>query len=357
MHELTVQHSSGSYPVISGAGLLHELSDLLEEFMGARALVVTDEHVAPRWLPLVQAAFPDAQTLVLPAGERYKRLETVARIWDAAAECSLGRDGVMVALGGGVIGDMTGFAAACWMRGIRYLQLPTTLLAQVDASVGGKTAVDHASGKNLVGAFHSPAAVIADVESLATLPSREFNCGMAEAIKTALIDGVEFVEWLERHAEGLVARDAQVTAALVHRCCAVKARIVSADEKEGGIRAVLNLGHTFGHAIEKLTAYTLPHGEAVAIGLVLALRLSETLLDAGSAPRERVVGLLERFSLPTALPPGLEPGRMLEAMRLDKKHYAGAWRFILLRAPGVPVIQEIRESAAVETVLREARAR
>lgn len=356
MHELIVNHSSGSYGVFTGAGLLERAPELLGELAGQPALVVTDENVARHWLPVVQRALPHAGTLILPAGESHKRLETVARIWDALASAGIHRDGVLFALGGGVIGDMTGFAAACWMRGIRYVQLPTTLLAQVDASVGGKTAVDHPAGKNLIGAFHPPVAVIADVSTLATLPRREFACGMAEAIKTALIDGEEMLAWIEREADRFNAGDQDGLSALVDRCSAVKARIVSMDERESGIRAVLNLGHTFGHAIEKLSGYQVLHGEAVAAGLVIAARLSEELLDADSSLRSRLVTLLQRLGLPVGLPAGIEPEAMLDAMRLDKKHRADGWRLILLEAAGRPVIRQIGSAETISAVLQESRA-
>jgi len=341
-----------SYPVIIGSGLLtggQAWPSLLPA--GGRVLVVTNAIVA-RWYlaPLLASLRELATVLVLPDGESAKTLGTAERIFAALAEARLTRNGTVIALGGGVIGDLAGFAAACWMRGVRFVQVPTTLLAMVDSAVGGKTGVNLPQGKNLVGAFHQPSLVIADLASLDTLPDRELRAGCAEIVKYGAIGDAEFFAWLETNASALLARDGAALAHAVARSVTHKARVVASDEREAGARALLNFGHTFGHALEQLTGYgTLLHGEAVAIGMLQAARLSTALGLAQSADAERLKHLLTSFGLPVAPPPGLDAGALLEAMALDKKAVGGALRFVLWRGIGQAMVVD---DAPQETVLQ-----
>lgn len=351
MKTLQVSHAVGTCPIRIGAGLATTAAsfDMARE---RPTLIVTDDAVAPLWLERVHAAIPHARTLTLPSGESRKTLDTVGLVWNTLAEEGFGRDAVLVALGGGVIGDMTGFAAACWMRGIDFVQVPTTLLAQVDASVGGKTGVDLPHGKNLVGAFHQPVAVVIDTETLDTLPVRQLSAGLAEVVKTALIADAALFDALERDAERLMQRDAALLEDVIFRCCDIKSAIVARDEREHGARALLNLGHTFGHALETLTGYEqLLHGEAVAIGLVLACALSEQVLGLDPALRPRLVGLLDAFRLPTTIPAGLDTRDLLERMRLDKKQLRGNPRLVLLESPGRALVHEFADAAPLRAVL------
>lgn len=351
MKRLAITHASGRYEVIVGPGARRDETAL--GLLGNRPLlIVTDRIVAAHHLAHVQELLPSASTFVLPSGENSKTLATVSSIWNRLAELQLGRDTVLVALGGGVVGDMTGFAAACWMRGVDFVQIPTTLLAQVDASVGGKTAIDLPAGKNLVGAFHQPLAVLADTDLLQTLPPREYSAGFAEIIKAALLADVEFLHWLETNATALMQRNSTQLADAIFRSCEIKVRFVTADERESGVRALLNLGHTFAHALEKITGYEqLLHGEAVAIGLVRALALSEQHCGLDPSLRTRVTRLLQEFSLPTALPGQIHPEAVLEAMRLDKKHLAGNWRLVVMPAIGKAAIAEFPDPAPVRAAL------
>lgn len=354
MTGLSIRHRNGEYPIHIGKGLLQQ-SELFASLPASPLLIVTDENVAGYWLESLRAQLPDAAVLTLPAGEQHKQLLTVNRVWDRLAALHASRDVMLIALGGGVIGDMTGFAAACWMRGVRYVQIPTTLLAQVDASVGGKTAVDHPAGKNLIGAFHQPQAVIIDIATLDTLPEREYRAGLAEVVKTALIADADFFDWLEQNAVALAGRSAQAITHAIESCCEIKAAIVAADETEHGQRALLNLGHTFGHAIEAVTGFNaILHGEAVATGLLLAADLSERTSGLDPALRPRLHRLLSEFGLPTALPAGVAPHELLEAMRLDKKHLKNQWRFVMLEAPGRAVLREVNDRQLVLDVLQQA---
>jgi 3-dehydroquinate synthase len=341
------------YPIRIGAGLLGDGAAWRDAIRGVHALIVSDEHVAPLYAQRLREALIRApgqpvrvETLVLPAGEAHKDLAAVARVLDALAQLGATRDACVLALGGGVVGDIAGFAAACWMRGIDFVQFPTTLLAMVDSAVGGKTGVDHAAGKNLIGAFHQPRAVIADLDTLATLPDRELRAGLAEVIKTACIGDADFFAWLEAHMDALLARDADAMGHAIATCCRFKAGIVARDEREAGERALLNFGHTFGHALEAEAGYgTLLHGEAVAIGMVLAARLSARLGMAGEADTQRLAQLLQRCELPIAPPPGLAADALLARMRLDKKNRAGSLRLILWRGIGrVEIVECVDDS-------------
>lgn len=337
MRTLSVDLGDRSYPIHIGAGLLDRAELFLPFIPGKQVVIVTNETVAPLYLDRLLAALSGKQieTVVLPDGEAYKSLEQVTRIWDRLMQVRFSRNASLVALGGGVIGDMGGFAAACYQRGIGFIQVPTTLLAQVDSSVGGKTGVNHPLGKNMIGAFYQPQAVIADLSTLATLPDREFSAGLAEVIKYGLIRDAGFFEWIEAHREALMRRDGDALGFAIERSCRNKAEVVAEDEHETGVRATLNLGHTFGHAIETGAGYgSYLHGEAVAIGTCIAAALSQQLgwLDRASVTRIRAV--LQGVRLPVELRGELASGELLELMAVDKKNLDGRLRLILLRAIG-----------------------
>ena len=342
-----------SYPIRIGAGLLDDAAQWRDSLRGRHALVVTDAHVAPLYLDRVRAGLASHthDALVLPAGESSKTLANAERIFDALAALGANRDGTIVALGGGVIGDLAGFAAACWMRGIDFVQMPTTLLAMVDSSVGGKTGVNVDAGKNLVGAFHQPRAVVADTATLATLPPREYAAGLAEVVKYGAIGDESFFAWLEINADALLAHDAGVLAEAIAFSCAYKAGVVARDERETGERALLNFGHTFGHALEAERGYgELLHGEAVAIGMVVAATLSARLGHAPAEDSDRLARLLSRLGLPTTLPPA-SADALLARMRLDKKNRGGRIRLILWRGIGKAEIVPEVDEAAIREVL------
>ena len=348
-----VELGSRRYPIHIGAGLLQEPSLLRDTLGGRHVFVLSDENVAPLYAGRVQAALTGHQhaLLVLPPGEAEKTLARFAEVMDQLARLGASRDATLVALGGGVIGDLGGFAAACWMRGIRFVQVPTTLLAMVDSSVGGKTAVDLAQGKNLVGAFHQPAAVLIDTDTLATLPERELRAGLAEVVKYGAIFDAGFFAWLEGNAEALLARDTAALAEAIAASCRHKAAVVARDETEQGERALLNFGHTFGHALETEVGYeNLLHGEAVAIGMLCAADLSARLGLAPAADGQRLGELLARLGLPTAVPAELDPSRLLGHMRLDKKNLSGALRLILWRRLGAAeMVSGVDEDAVLAT--------
>lgn len=336
MKTLPLELGERSYTIRAGGGLLRSPEQLARWLDAPALLLVTDENVAPHHRQPVEEALGKRLrgTVVLPAGEDRKSLSTLSDLFDRLAEHRIGRDGALVALGGGVIGDLTGFAAACWHRGIDFYQLPTTLLAQVDASVGGKTAVNHPSGKNLIGAFHQPRAVIADTDTLATLPDREFRSGLAEVVKHALIADAAFLEWLESRVDALNDRDPAIIGDTVIQCCRIKARIVAEDEREQGRRALLNFGHTFGHVIENATGYgQWLHGEAVAAGMAQAMDLSVRLGTLPAADRDRALALMDRLGLPLD-PPRLATSEWLERMARDKKATAAGIGFIILDSIG-----------------------
>jgi 3-dehydroquinate synthase len=352
--EVSVELGERRYPIRIGVGLLADAAQWRDALPGKHVLVVTNTTIAPLYLERVTTGLHDRSfsSLILPDGEAYKTLESAARVFEALAQLKASRDACVIALGGGVIGDLAGFAAACWMRGIAYVQMPTTLLAMVDSSVGGKTAVDLAQGKNLVGAFHQPRAVIADTDTLATLPARELHAGFAEVVKYGALGDAAFFGWLEDRAERLLARDAESLADAIAHCCEQKAAIVARDETERGERALLNFGHTFGHAFETATGYgSLLHGEAVAIGMCVAARLSTQLGFASEADARRLTALLARFGLPTAIPPGIDAQRLLELMRLDKKNVSGRLRLILWRGVGRAEIVDNVDERSVLNIL------
>jgi 3-dehydroquinate synthase len=333
---LTVELGDRSYPILIGAGLLSQAGLIGRHVPSRDILIVSNTTVAPLYMGLLSKALSDRRVVeaILPDGESHKTLTTVARVLDVLVANRFGRDCTVVALGGGVVGDMAGFAAACYQRGVGFVQVPTTLLAQVDSSVGGKTGVNHPGGKNLIGAFYQPGAVIADTSTLKTLPPRELRAGLAEVIKYGLICDAQFYDWLDANVDQLLAGEPAALAHVIRRSCEIKAQIVGRDEHEHGDRALLNLGHTFGHAVESATHYTQwLHGEAVGAGLLMAAAMSHEsgLLDVGEVDRLRK--LLERVGLPVRID-GVAPEVALEHMRIDKKVKGGRMRLVLLRAVG-----------------------
>ena len=336
MQKLDVSLAERSYPIYIDRGLLGQ--DLIRGHVrGNQVMVVTNETIAPLYLEAVTRNLADLQcdTLVLPDGEQHKTLATLERIFDALMAHRHSRTTTLVALGGGVIGDMVGFAAACYQRGVDFIQVPTTLLAQVDSSVGGKTAVNHPRGKNMIGAFHQPRAVVIDTAVLDTLPEREFAAGMAEVIKYGLIRDPEFFQWLLDNQAALAARDTAPVAEAILRSCRNKAEVVAADETEQGNRALLNLGHTFGHAMETFTGYRdWLHGEAVSAGMVMAARMSLELGWLKQADLDRVSDSLAAWKLPVTAPEGMARADFSELMALDKKVQNGRLRLVLLNQIG-----------------------
>jgi len=338
MQTLSVALGERAYPVHIGAGLLGEARLYAPHVEGRRVAIVTNPVVAPLYLERVRQALAQAGAQAVPVliedGEQAKGWATLDGLFDALLAARLGRDSLIVALGGGVVGDVAGFAAAVYQRGIPFIQVPTTLLAQVDSSVGGKTAINHARGKNMIGAFHQPLAVIADVASLDTLPDRELRAGIAEVIKHGLILDLAFLEWLEAQIEKLLARDPAALEYAVRRSCELKAQVVAADERESGLRAILNFGHSFGHAIEAGVGYgEWLHGEAVATGMVMAAELSARAGTLRRQDADRAKALIARAGLPVR-GPKLAVERYLELMQVDKKAAAGRVRFILLDGLG-----------------------
>ncbi|MGY6555552.1 MAG: 3-dehydroquinate synthase [Wenzhouxiangella sp.] len=351
MNSLSVRHGGGEYPVYVGQGLLDMPGCWMRHVRG-RVLVVSDDNVARHYLARIESALADVahrKTVILPSGEEHKSLANWQKLIEALVDLRAQRDATVVALGGGVIGDMAGFAAASYMRGIQVIQIPTTLLAQVDAAVGGKTGVNLAAGKNLVGAFHAPAAVVIDVDTLNTLDEREYRAGLAEVVKYGAIRDPDFFAWLEQEAEPLVKRLPDALIEAVRRSVGNKAEVVAADERESGERALLNFGHTFGHALETATEYRrYRHGEAVAIGMSLAARLSELLSLAPPGSAERLNALLARMGLETQLAPEQDREQLLDLMRLDKKNQAEQIRLVLLESIGCAMVrpctpEQIRE--------------
>ena len=337
IQNITVALGPRSYPVWIGAGLLADHARWRAALRGRHALVISNTTVAPLYLPRIEAGLHGLRwsPFLLDDGEAHKTFANVGRALEALAELGATRDACVIALGGGVVGDLAGFSAACWMRGIDFIQMPTTLLAMVDSSVGGKTGVNLPAGKNLAGAFHQPRAVVADLDTLTTLPEREYRAGLAEVVKGAAIGDAAFFAWLEQHAAALAARDPASVAEAIARKVQYKAGVVARDETEQGERALLNLGHTFGHAIETAGNYTaVLHGEGVAIGMRLAAQLSERLGLSQPADSARLQRLLEQLGLPSAIPPGMDAQQLLALMRLDKKNSAGQLRLILWRGIG-----------------------
>lgn len=354
MLTLQVSLAERSYPILIGQSLLSD-GELLARHLPARdLLLVSNTTVAPLYAERVRTALPDRRIVDvrLPDGEQYKTLEHVAKVLDVLVANRFGRDATVLALGGGVVGDLAGFSAACYQRGIAFAQLPTTLLAQVDSSVGGKTGVNHPGGKNLIGAFHQPSAVFADTTTLRTLPPRELRAGLAEVVKYGLIFDLSFLDWIEANVDGLLALDDATLAHAIYRSCELKADVVRRDEREAGDRALLNLGHTFGHAIETATGYTeWLHGEAVAAGMLIAADMSSRLGMLPLADVQRVRELLQRIGLPVDAPK-FGASRAFDYMSVDKKVKSGRIRLVLLEKLGVARFTADYADEALQGTLR-----
>ena len=343
METIQVDLGNSAYPVHIGRNILTDGSLWQRHLGSGKTLIVTNDIVAALYLERLRSSLPgrEAEVHVIPDGERHKTTESWSGIIDRLVSMHARRDASIIALGGGVIGDIAGFAAASYMRGIRFVQVPTTLLAQVDASVGGKTGINHPKGKNLIGAFHQPAAVIIDTGTLSSLPDREFNSGLAEVVKYGAIMDEGFFVWLENSFARIRSRDTAALNHLIRQCVHDKAVIVAADEREAGKRALLNFGHSFAHALETLTGYhRFLHGEAVSIGMVVAARLSELRGLCAAGVADRLGRLLNLFELPLELPRSATTGALIEALQLDKKGLASGLRLILLNAIGDAVIDD-----------------
>jgi len=354
MKTIKVSTSSRSYPVHIGAGIRHRGEIWRDYIRGAQVLVVSNETVAPLYLDDVLSALPgdSVDSLIVADGERFKTAQQWLQILDKLVDLKASRDVTVIALGGGVIGDLAGFAAAAYMRGVGLIQFPTSLLAQVDASVGGKTAINHSQGKNLIGAFYQPDAVIIDTGTLATLPEREYIAGLAEVVKYGALGDAEFFRWLQQNATRLKEHEAEAVQYAIEHSIRNKAAIVAADETESGQRALLNLGHTFAHAIETAGAFSdWLHGEAVALGMLLAARLSEIRGIGNAKTLPALNRLLSELGLPIRLPAGLDSPALLDVMRLDKKNVSGQFRFVLLSDIGQALIDpQVDEAMILQTL-------
>jgi len=356
MQTVTVALGERSYPIFIGEQLLTQQACFAPYLAGRQVCIVSNETIAPLYMAQLEATLSgcDITSAIVPDGEKYKTLVTLETIFDRLLASRHTRKTTLIALGGGVVGDMTGFAAACYQRGVAFIQVPTTLLAQVDSSVGGKTAVNHARGKNMIGAFHQPRAVVIDTATLTTLPAREFAAGIAEVIKYGLILDADFFGWLERSMPELLARD---TVALTHAIkvsCEAKARVVESDENESGLRAILNLGHTFGHAIETATGYSeWLHGEAIAVGMIMAVDLSARLGWVDAALTGRVIALVTAAGLPVKAPASIAVNRFIELMQVDKKVLDGKLRLVLLKALGEACISDTVALPLIESTIRD----
>ena len=343
-----------SYPILIGTQLLDQPSTWADLPRASSAVIVTNDTVGPLYVARLQKAltahYAQIHTVVLPDGENHKDWPTLNQIFDLLLSKGCDRKTVLFALGGGVVGDMTGFAAACYMRGVPFVQVPTTLLAQVDSSVGGKTAINHPQGKNMIGAFYQPQRVVCDLDTLQTLPAREMSAGLAEIIKYGPIADMAFLDWIDAHLDALMARDPQALAYAVQRSCEIKASVVGQDERESGLRAILNFGHTFGHAIEAGLGFGVwLHGEAVGCGMVMAANLSQRLGLVDAAFVSRFTALLARAGLPT-VGPQLGTDVYLHHMRVDKKAEAGDIRFVLIHPPGSAVVRGAPDAVVAEVI-------
>ncbi len=352
--EVQIALGERSYPILIGAGLLSQPSAWQGLPKASTALIVTNDAVGPLYASALQQAlkphYAQIHQVTLPDGETHKTWQTLNQVFDVLLSQGCDRKTVLFALGGGVVGDMTGFAAACYMRGVPFVQVPTTLLAQVDSSVGGKTAVNHPLGKNMIGAFYQPARVVCDLSSLQTLPAREMSAGLAEIIKYGPIADMAFLDWIEAHIDALMARDPQALAHAVQRSCEIKAWVVGQDERESGLRAILNFGHTFGHAIEAGLGFgEWLHGEAVGCGMVMAAQLSHRLGYIDLALVERLTALIARAGLPV-VGPNLGVETYLHHMRVDKKAEAGDIRFVLIDSPGHAKVQGAPDALVGEVI-------
>ena len=356
MQTLKVDVGHSRYLITIGAGLLGNAALVESQVPGKDLMIVTDTTVARLYLPALRAALGDRRIIhecIFADGEQQKTLQTVSWIFDMLVGQKLNRDAVVLAFGGGVVGDIAGFAAACYQRGVRYVQIPTTLLAQVDSSVGGKTGVNHNGGKNLIGAFHQPVAVIADTDTLNSLPDREISAGIAEVIKYGCIWDLELLGWLDNNMARLRAREPDALTHAIYRSCAIKAAVVAQDEREEGVRAILNFGHTFGHAIEAATGYEVYlHGEAVGLGMMMAADLSRRLGMIDTPARNLIHALVRRAGLPID-PPRIGSARALELMQMDKKVLGGRLRLVLLERLGNATVVGKYDKTALEATLQE----
>ncbi len=355
-HTLKVDLGDRSYPIYIGTDLLTQDELLLDHIAGSSALIVSNTTVAPLYLEKVQTILKAHNIrhdcITLDDGEQYKTLATIEKIIDTLLRQRHDRQTTLIALGGGVVGDITGFAASIYQRGVHYIQIPTTLLSQVDSSVGGKTGVNHPLGKNMIGAFCQPQCVIADIGTLDTLPPRELSAGLAEVIKYGLIHDPDFFDWLEQNIELLLASDYQALCQAILVSCTIKADIVATDERESGIRAILNLGHTFGHAIEATMGYgNWLHGEAVAAGMVMAVDLSLRHQWITETVKQRTIQLLEKSSLPVKSPPEMTLDQYMNAMAIDKKTLDGTIKLVLLKNLGEAFISSDYEPGLLEQTL------
>jgi len=355
MHIETVNLEDNSYPIFIGEGASLSLENFDGYIAGKDIAIITNEVVAPLYLNEISDLFSNRNVIeyILPDGEQEKKLKTVHKIIDRLMEAGFGRDSTLIALGGGVVGDITGFTASIFMRGINFIQIPTTLLAQVDASVGGKTAVNHKSGKNLIGSFYQPQCVICDSIFLATLEATEISAGLAEIIKYGLIFDSEFFLWLQKNMQQILSNDRAAVDYVIQRSCAIKAEIVAQDEKEQSVRALLNFGHTFGHAIEKLTGYgNWTHGDAVAVGMVLAARLSENMSLITPEDVQNIEEILTAANLPISLP-NIDPAELLAAMQSDKKVKDRNIQLVLLKNIGEAFLTADYSQEDLVNILRD----
>jgi 3-dehydroquinate synthase len=355
MHTETVNLEDNSYPIFIGEGASLSLEHFDGYIAGKDIAIITNEVVAPLYLNEISDLFSNRNVIeyILPDGEQEKKLKTVHKIIDRLMEAGFGRDSTLIALGGGVVGDITGFTASIFMRGINFIQIPTTLLAQVDASVGGKTAVNHKSGKNLIGSFYQPQCVICDSKFLATLEATEISAGLAEIIKYGLIFDSEFFQWLQKNMQQILSNDRAAVDYVIQRSCAIKAEIVAQDEKEQSVRALLNFGHTFGHAIEKLTGYgNWTHGDAVAVGMVLAARLSENMSLITPEDVQNIEEILTAANLPISLP-NIDPAELLAAMQSDKKVKDRNIQLVLLKNIGEAFLTADYSQEDLVNILRD----
>jgi len=354
LERVAIDLGERSYSILIGEQLLNAASTWADLPKASAALIVTNDTVGPIYAERLQAAlaplYKQVHTVALPDGESHKDWQTLNLIFDELLGKGADRKTVLFALGGGVVGDMTGFAAACYMRGVPFVQVPTTLLAQVDSSVGGKTAINHPIGKNMIGAFYQPQRVVCDLDTLQTLPQREMSAGLAEIIKYGPIADMAFLDWIDTNLDALLARDPKALAHAVQRSCEIKAWVVAQDEREGGIRAILNFGHTFGHAIEAGLGFGVwLHGEAVGCGMVMASQLSQRLGLVDQAFVSRLTALVERAGLPT-VGPKLGADEYLHHMRVDKKAEAGEIKFVLIDQPGSATVRGAPDAMVAQVI-------
>ena len=355
MAKLYVELGDRSYPIFIGAGYLNDRNKILDYVHGTQIAIVTNTTISPIYIKeFIETLGAPVDIIELPDGEQFKNLDTLNLIFDTLLQQRHTRKTTLIAFGGGVIGDMTGFAAACYQRGVDFIQIPTTLLSQVDSSVGGKTGVNHALGKNMIGAFHQPNCVVIDTDVLRTLPDRELSAGIAEVIKYGLIADKNFFEWLEGNIQALLDRDSAALNYAIEKSCAIKAQVVAEDEKESGIRAILNLGHTFGHAIEADQGYgKWLHGEAVGAGMVMACDLSVRLGWIDDSILDRAKTLIKKAGLPVSAPNSMNHELFLKYMRVDKKNTAGKIRLVLLQECGKAVITEDYDASLLEATIEQ----